>query len=609
MPVERALGWDIQRDHFTFTIKQRKPAHTRRQLLSIIASLFDPLGFLAPFVVRAKILLQKVWQLGLAWDDPLPLDLLAEWQMWESEMLMLMEFSIPRFYRMVDMYPEEIQVHIFGDARELAFCAVGYLRFEYHDGSRKCVFVIAKTCVAPTKKLSIPRLQLQAAVLCVRLASITEKEHDYNFSSMHFWSDSTTVLHWIRGASTRHVSFIANRLSEILDTTESTQWHYCPTKLNPADNGTRGLPVSSITLDSKWLNGPDFLQLGESEWPVDITTKVTDSCPLQPTTEGGIYFSGKTTSQRESAQLVDLTRYSSYSRAVSVMVYIERFLHNCKSPMSDRMFGSPSVAERIRAKISLVCREQAKAFGVELEELKGGLPVKKQSKLVSLSPFLDEDEIICVGGRIGKADISFVAHHPIVLDSSSELTKLIVLDTHQGLGHAGVDNIQNELRQQYWILRCKATVKKVLHGCWLCKLRRAVPRPPKMAELPHDRLLVSPPFTKAGVDYFGPLEVKYGRKHLKRWICFFTCLVTRGVHLEVRSCKRTFKSVLNNQILSDEVLATTMVEVESLINSRPLTEVSSDVDSMEAITPNHFLLGHPSLNLSPGVFVDKEISS
>lgn len=80
MPIERALGvgWDIQRDHFTFTIKQRKPAHTRRQLLSIIAFLFDPLGFLAPFVVRAKILLQKVWQLGMTWDDPLPLDLLAQ---------------------------------------------------------------------------------------------------------------------------------------------------------------------------------------------------------------------------------------------------------------------------------------------------------------------------------------------------------------------------------------------------------------------------------------------------------------------------------------------------------------------------------------------------
>jgi hypothetical protein len=159
--------------------------------------------------------------------------------------------------------------------------------------------------------------------------------------------------------------------------------------------------------------------------------------------------------------------------------------------------------------------------------------VHKQSKLVSLTPFLDEDDIIRVRGRIGKAAIPFVTRHPIVLDSSGDLTKLIVMDTHNKFGHAGVDNVRNELRQQFWILRCKATVKKNLHSCWLCKLRRKVPRPPRMADLPRDRLLVSPPFTKVGVDYFGPLQVKYGRKHSIRYICLFTGLVTRAVHLEV----------------------------------------------------------------------------
>ena len=124
----------------------------------------------------------------------------------------------------------------------------------------------------------------------------------------------------------------------------------------------------------------------------------------------------------------------------------------------------------------------------------------KQSKLVSLTPFLDEDDIIRVGGRIGKAAIPFVTRHPNVLDSSGDLAKLIVMDTHNKLGHAGVDNVRNELRQQFWILRCKATVKKNLHSCWLCKLRRTVPRPPRMADFPRDRLLGSPPFTKVGVD-------------------------------------------------------------------------------------------------------------
>ncbi len=694
MPVERTLGvgWDTQRDNFVFIVRQRPSAQTRRQLLSIIASLFDPLGFLAPFLVRAKILLQRIWQLGLTWDEPLPQDLLVEWKLWEAEMLMLKEFSVPRFYRQVDEYPEDIDVHIFGDASELAFCSVGYLRFKYEDGSVKCVFVVAKTRVAPTKKLSIPRLKLQAAVLCVRLASVIIKEHDYKFSSIHFWSDSTTVLHWIRGVSTRHPSFIANRLSEILDATEVNQWHYCPTKLNPADDGTRGLPVLSITTSSRWLMGPDFLLLDESEWLEDITNKVVNDIVPGVGTESDVIFTGKTTAQSEPNELVNLTRYSSYSRALTVMAYVQRFLHNCKVPVSERKFGSPSVEELERAKKILIRQEQIKAFPSEFKDLKRGRPVHKQSKLVSLTPFLDEDDIIRVGGRIRKAPIPFVTRHPIVLDSSSGLTKLIIIDTHNKLGHAGVDNVRNELRQQFWILRCKATVKKNLHCCWLCKLRRTVPRPPRMAELPRDRLLVSPPpFTKVGVDYFGPLQVKYGRKQLKRYICLFTCLVTRAVHLEVafsletdsfimclrrfvarrgnpqviysdngtnfvgadcelkecienwnqdkianelspkgikwvfnppasphmggawerlvRSCKTTFKAVLKKQVLTDEVLAETMAEVESLVNSRPLTEVSSDVDAMEAITPNHFILGRPSINLSPGVFIDKEISS
>ena len=529
MPVERTLGvgWDTQRDNFVFIVRQRPSAQTRRQLLSIIASLFDPLGFLAPFLVRAKILLQRIWQLGLTWGEPLPQDLLEEWKLWEAEMLMLKEFSVPRFYRQVDEYPEDIDVHIFGDASELAFCSVGYLRFKYEVGSVKCVFVVAKTRVAPTKKLSIPRLELQAAVLCVRLASVIIKEHDYKFSSIHFWSDSTTVLHWIRGVSTRHPSFIANRLSEILDATEVNQWHYCPTKLNPADDGTRGLLVLSITTSSRWLMGPDFFLLDESEWPEDITNKVVNDIVPGVGTESDVIFTVKTTAQSEPNELVNLTRYSSYSRALTAVAYVQRFLHNCKVPVSERKFGSPSVEELERAKKILIRQEQIKAFPSEFKDLKRGRPVHKQSKLVSLTPFLDEDDIIRVGGRIGKAPIPFVTRHPIVLDSSSDLTKLIIIDTHNKLGHAGVDNVRNELRQQFWILRCKATVKKNLHSCWLCKLRRTVPRPPRMAELPHDRLLVSPPFTKIGVDYFGPLQVKYGRKQLKRYICLFTCLVTR----------------------------------------------------------------------------------
>ncbi|XP_028413784.1 uncharacterized protein LOC114536629 [Dendronephthya gigantea] len=174
MPTERALGvgWDTQRDRFVFKVKRGNPAITRRQVLSLIASLFDPLGFLAPFLVRAKIILQRIWQFGIGWDDCLPQGITTNWKDWERELSMLADFSVSRFYRQIDDKPITIQLHVFGDASELAFCSVVYLRFTYGDGSASVSFVIAKTRVAPKKQLSIPKLELQAAVLCTRLASV-----------------------------------------------------------------------------------------------------------------------------------------------------------------------------------------------------------------------------------------------------------------------------------------------------------------------------------------------------------------------------------------------------------------------------------------------------
>ena len=143
--------------------------------------------------------------------------------------------------------PISIQLHLFGDASERAFCAVAYFRFEYPGGERQCAFVAAKTRVAPVKLLSIPRLELQAAVLSVRLAIMIQKEHDYEISSTHYWSDSSAVIGRIRGESKRHPAFTANRLSEILDASEPQQWRHCPGKLNPADDGSRGLKADAIT--------------------------------------------------------------------------------------------------------------------------------------------------------------------------------------------------------------------------------------------------------------------------------------------------------------------------------------------------------------------------
>ena len=272
LPTERALGvtWDVQNDTSIFKIKPRGLADTRRKVVSLTASIFAPIGFVAPYVVRAKIFLQSLWKLRQGWDERMPEEFIQEWSDWQNELEKLAEFSVPRFYRRVALYPMSIQLHVFGDASESAFCTVAYFRFEYPGGQRQCAFVAAKTRVAPVKPLSVPKLELQAAVLNVRLASMIQKEHDYEISTIWFWSDSSAVIGQIRGPSKCHPAFIAYRLSEILDTSEPDQWRHFPGKLNPADEGTRGMGAGAITSDSRWLNGPPFLLLSEDQWPEDI---------------------------------------------------------------------------------------------------------------------------------------------------------------------------------------------------------------------------------------------------------------------------------------------------------------------------------------------------
>ncbi|XP_068692552.1 uncharacterized protein [Montipora foliosa] len=269
MPVERALGiiCDTNSDCFVYEVVKRNIADTRRKMLSLTASLFDPIGFLAPFLVKAKILLQQVWHCGIGWDDLLPSELLEEWSKWQEELDGISQFRISRFYRHVPDSPSAIELHVFGDASEQAFCSVAYLRFCYANGAVKCAFVMAKTRVAPKKPLSIPKLELQAAVLSTRLSLVVVKEHDYIIDSTYFWTDSNTVFQWILGVSKRHPAFFANRIGEILDSSDPCQWNHCPGLLNPADDGSRGLLVTSITSGSRWLNGPAFLLLPEEKCP------------------------------------------------------------------------------------------------------------------------------------------------------------------------------------------------------------------------------------------------------------------------------------------------------------------------------------------------------
>ena len=384
--------------------------------------------------------------------------------------------------------PISIQLHLFGDASERAFCTVAYFRFEYPGGERQCAFVAAKTRVAPVKPLSIPRLELQAAVLSVRLAIMIQKEHDYEISSTHYWSDSSAVIGQIRGESKRHPAFTANRLSEILDASEPQQWCHCPGKLNSADDGSRGLKADAITPNCRWLNGPAFLLKSEDQWPEDIpkskfTTDMTCETPAEINMSAAVAW-------KLSPELMDLSHYSSFVKVCRITAYVQRFIRNCRGRKTkmETKIGPLEVQEIKEAQLMWIKSVQREAFPADICNLTAGQPVGTKSRLKTLTPFLDESDILRVGGRIDGAAICYDAKHSMIIPQDHQLCRLVIMDCHKKLNHEGTEHVRNELRLLYWIPHSRSTVRKVLNDCSVCKRRRVKPQPPLIASLLKDRL-------------------------------------------------------------------------------------------------------------------------
>ena len=263
VPRIKTLGvtWEAQRDVFTFQVKlpdaSKEP--TKRNVLSTIAALYDPLQFLAPFTVKAKILMQEIWMAGIEWDDILPNDLKTKWEKWVSELPELSRLAIPRSLRLP--YPEKVDLHIFSDASKDAYASVAYLVCQYSDNAPSSCLVASKCRVAPVKAMTIPRLELMGAVLSSRLAQDILKV--LTVDRVVFWTDSENVWHWVRNQSREFKPFVANRIGEIQRTTNPEQWRHVPGSMNPADLPTRGLSAADLAQSRPWMEGPAFLKHDE----------------------------------------------------------------------------------------------------------------------------------------------------------------------------------------------------------------------------------------------------------------------------------------------------------------------------------------------------------
>lgn len=522
-PAERALGiqWSLQDDTFSFDVKIQTKPSTRRGILSVIASLYDPVGFVAPFILTGKCILQELCRRGIGWDDPLPEDLSPRWEEWKSGLQRLKELSIPRCYQPQDFGKTVTrELHHFSDASNLGYGSCSYLRSKNEDGNVHCSLVMAKARVAPTKLTSIPRLELSAAVVAARSSVMLRNELEMPIDGEFFWSDSQVVLAYINNEARRFHVFVANRVQMIREHTSPSQWHYIDTTENPADHASRGLRASDIS-STNWLTGPKFL------WKPEIPVKPQLNPELlvgDPEVKSTQVFATKV----EPSILTNLNRFSSWSTLLKVIARIKRLKSKQKRPSEP-----VTVEERERAAESVIRLVQEEAFSQEIKTLQKGECLPNSSPLFRLDPILEEG-MLRVGGRLKQSSLCLQVKHPVILPKEGHIIKLILTHYHNQICHQGRNQTLTELRANgFWVIGGSKSVAKLIHSCVKCRRLRRPAEEQRMAELPKERVEASAPFTYCGIDCFGPFITKKARKEQKRYGLIFTCLFSRAIHIEM----------------------------------------------------------------------------
>lgn len=270
-PMQRSLGliWDVAADVFTFQVTDSEKPFTRRGVLSTVNSLFDPLGFAAPVSIQGRFLLRELTTEAYEWDTPLPEEKYRKWGEWQGSLKDLEHIKIPRAYTSISFSnAQSREICVFCDASTKAIAAVAYLKTTDAAGNSEVGFIMAKAKLAPRPEITIPRLELCAAVLAVEIAEVITTEIDIDLDAVRFYSDSKVVLGYINNESRRFYVYVNNRVQRIRRSSQPEQWHYVPTDQNPADHASRSVPAGHLTL-STWLTGPAFLSSTARSRPDD----------------------------------------------------------------------------------------------------------------------------------------------------------------------------------------------------------------------------------------------------------------------------------------------------------------------------------------------------
>lgn len=671
------LQWNASNDCFSFRITLKDELTvTKRSLLSQIAKIFDPLGWLSPITISLKIIFQKTWLTAVGWDDEIPEDANKMWNKIKSQLHLLEEIQIPRHLSLTRKC-KMIHLLAFCDASESAYGAVAYLRAVDDCDNVFVRLIAAKTKVKPIKKITLPRLELSGALLLSNLVNYLRDTLNINGIICKAWCDSQVVLAWLSSNPAKWKPFVGNRTQQILEILPRSNWLYIRSKENPADIASRGSFPALLRSNDLWWNGPSWLVLNETEWPNYETNSILPDAQLESRKINPI------TALLSVAQnhVVDVLfeRFNSFRKIKRIIAYILKMR---------KTHRESSLVDRLRV-AELVCVKyvQERSFKLEMLKLQSNQPIDSNSKILQLAPFLDDDGILRVGGRLKNANLNVDQKHPIILPKIHKLSKIVTHDAHIEHLHAGPSLLSSIIKQKFWIIGCRDLARSICKSCIICFRWLQQTQSQLMGSLPINRVSPSRAFQVTGVDLAGPitLRVRKGPGRVattKGYIVIFICLSVKAVHIEVVSDMTTesylaalkrfigrrskpdeiisdngsnfvgasrelkelynlFKSQAHMTLIQNflshqeikcsfiparaphfgglwesniksikyhlkrvvnapntyEEFSTLLVQIEGLLNSRPLWPMSEDVHDLNVLTPGHFLVGGPLTSL------------
>ena len=564
------LGWDETKDELYVDVKVNVSAKkkglrvepdlelgeivqllpvviTKRTVWRIVLGQYDILGLVCVFLIRLKLIMRELSSEDgrkIEWDEPVPAETREKFAGILACMERMKDVRFPRCVVPDGSDPqEEPDLLCFADGSTSAFCCLVYGRWKLVGGGFGCRLIAGKARVAPLRKISVPRLELQGAVAAVRLVQQVEQFLGLQFKQRFFFTDSSAVLGMLRSESASFQEFVGTRVSEIKSKSNPlTEWFWVPTHENVADLGTReSVEPADMMAGSRYQSGPDWAQKEVVDWP---TNQSFGKPPEEELKKKGMVMLVK-----EQKELIDFQRFKSFSQLKRTMAYVFHFLESIKRSMISGGLQEaelPPEADNKKEVVVVLNRrvlEQAEKFLMAhaQTDVRSGLKTKKYDSLlprilrVADSRGVEVDTVV-VSGRLGdNLVVGYDKTELPLLEYSHPMSKLIMRECHE-MDHGGLDRTLMRTRNLVWIVRGRALAKVVKANCFGCKLRAKVLQQQIMAPLPESRLPPAPVFHSTAVDLFGPITIRDTVKKRvsgKCWGVIFCCTVTSAIHLEV----------------------------------------------------------------------------